>query len=355
MKILALHLPQYHVIPENNEWWGNGFTDWVNVKKAKPLFRGHEQPLIPYKHYYYDMTDVNTLRIQAKTAEKYRVYGFIYYHYWFNGKKLLEKPCELLLQHNDIKTNYCFCWANETWARTWDGKDTEILIRQTFGGIDDWEKHIYYLIKFFQDKRYIKINNRPVMFFYSCNRIENFNKMIDYWNKKLKEVGFEDLFVVEFVNSFNSGTHDIMSDVITEFEPLNTARYSVSNLCKLKRLLCKKIGLTDFLDYDYIWNCLLNNNRNFNNKKIFRSAFVNFDNSPRKGKKSLIMKGANPYKFKNYLNKLVKASNRNFDDTFLIINAWNEWAEGAVLEPSENYGFGYLEAVKSVMEDVNKL
>ena len=353
MKVLALHLPQYHIIPENNEWWGNGFTDWVNVKKAKPLFNGHEQPLIPYKHNYYDMADINTIRRQANLAKSYGIYGFCYYHYWFNGKLLLEKPCELLLENKNIDINYCFCWANETWARTWDGKDTEILIKQTFGGIEDWEKHIQYLIKFFHDKRYIKINNRPLMFFYSCSRIKDFNNMIDYWNKKLEQFGFEKIFVVEFVNSFNSGKSKISSDVITEFEPLNTARYTVSNFCKLKRLICKKIGLTDFLDYDYIWTCLLKNHKNYNNKKIFRSAFVDFDNSPRKGKKSLIMKGASPEKFKWYLNKLVRLKNRNYDDNFLIINAWNEWAEGAVLEPSENYGFQYLEAVKDVMKSLN--
>ena len=353
MKVLALHLPQYHVIPENNEWWGNGFTDWVNVKKAKPLFDGHEQPLIPFEYNYYDMTDINTIKTQTGLAKEYGIYGFCYYHYWFNGKLLLEKPCELLLKNKEIDTNYCFCWANETWARTWDGKDTEILIKQTFGGVEDWDKHIQYLIKFFQDKRYIKIDNRPMMFFYSCSRIKDFNKMIDYWNEKLRQYGFENLYVVEFINSFNSGKLNIKSDVITEFEPLNTARYTVSNICKLKRFICKKFGLTDFLDYDYIWTCLLKNNKNYNNKKIFRSAFVNFDNSPRKGKKSLIMKGASPEKFKNYLSKLARLKNRSYDDNFLIINAWNEWAEGAVLEPSENYAFKYLEAVRDVMRSLN--
>lgn len=353
MKVLALHLPQYHVIPENNEWWGNGFTDWVNVKKAKPLFKGHEQPLIPYKYNYYDMTNVDTIKTQAETANKFGIYGFIYYHYWFNGKKLLEKPCEILLKNQEIKTNYCFCWANETWARTWDGKEKEILIKQTFGGIEDWKSHIKYLINFFKDERYIKINNRPIMFFYSCNRIDNFNNMIEYWNEELKKYGFDNLLVVEFVNSFNSGKHNINSDIITEFEPLNTARYSVSNICKLKRFICKRIGIIDFLSYDYIWKCLLNNKKSYGNKKIFRSAFVNFDNSPRKGKKSLIMKDASPEKFKAYLADLIKLKNRNYDDSFLIINAWNEWAEGAVLEPSENYGYKYLEAVRSVLNEFN--
>ena len=130
MKILALHLPQYHSIPENDKWWGEGFTDWNNVKKAKPLFEGHQQPIVPLNNNYYDMTKPETLQFQADLANEYGVHGFIYYHYWFNGKLLLEKPCEVLLEHSEIQNHYCFCWANETWARTWDGHDTDILIKQ---------------------------------------------------------------------------------------------------------------------------------------------------------------------------------------------------------------------------------
>lgn len=256
MKVIAMHLPQYHSIPENDKWWGKGFTDWNNVKKAKPLFQGHQQPLVPLNGNYYDMTNIETLKQQAELANKYGVYGFCYYHYWFNQKLLLEKPCEVLLNHPEINQRYCFCWANETWARTWDGKDTGILIKQEFGGKEDWDEHIKYLIPFFKDKRYIKINNRPVMFFYSCIRIERFNEMIEYWNKKLQENGIETIYVVEFVNSFNNGKNDINSDVLVEFEPHCACRYSVSNLVKAKRVICKKFAITDFLSYDYVWQAV---------------------------------------------------------------------------------------------------
>lgn len=352
MKVLALHLPQYHRIKENDEWWGEGFTDWVNVKKAKPLFRGHDQPLIPLNQNYYDMTDPITLKQQLDIAEKYGVYGFCYYHYWFNGKLLLEKPCETLLEHKEINQKFCFCWANESWARTWDGKENDVLIRQEYGGEKDWDEHFDYLLQFFKDSRYIKINNRPVLFVYSCSRLKRFNEMIAFWRQKAKENGFSGLYVAEFINSFNNGkaVHD--TDVAVEFEPLCTARYSISNWKKLQRLFYKKTGRTEFLDYDYLWQCLLKNKRVYN-KKIWRGAFVNFDNTPRKGERGLVIQGASPEKFKHYVAQLLQKQDRDYDDTFMVINAWNEWAEGAILEPCENYGFGYLEALKQALVEAN--
>ena len=350
MKVLALHLPQYHRILENDAWWGEGFTDWINVKKAQPLFDGHDQPLVPLAHNYYDMTDMNTLKRQADLSKSFGVYGFCYYHYWFNGKLLLEKPCELLLKHPEIKQNFCFCWANESWARTWDGKEDELLIKQEYGGVEDWNSHFQYLNRFFHDERYIKVGGKPLIFIYSCNRLNSFNKMIACWRKMAVESGFAGLYVAEFVNSFNPGNKSYDTDIIVEFEPLCTARYCISTWGKFKRVVCKKMGWTEFFDYDYVWQSLLNNKRQYG-KKIWRSAFVNFDNSPRKGKKALIIRGASPLKFEQYLEKLIKKVDRDYDNDFIIINAWNEWAEGAVLEPSENVGYGYLNALKSALSN----
>lgn len=353
MKILALHLPQYHTIPENDKWWGNGFTDWVNVKKGKPLFEGHKQPIVPLNNNYYDMIDPETFKFQAELAEEYGVYGFIYYHYWFNGKLLLEKPCEVLLDHPEINNRYCFCWANETWARTWDGHDTDILIKQEYGGEKDWEKHINYLLPFFKDERYIKVNNKPMMFFYSCCRIEKFNEMIEYWNQILVAHGFDGMHVVEFINSFNKGDHDISSDVVVEFEPLCTSKYYISPMQMAKRAISKKFSLIDFMSYDYVWKKLIYKNHDYG-KPLYRSCFVNFDNSARKGRKGLIMKGTSPAKFGHYLKLLVNDTHRNYDDEFLMVNAWNEWAEGAMLEPTEEHAYGYLEEIRKVVDEMNE-
>ena len=349
-KVLALYLPQYHSIPENDQWWGEGFTDWVNVRKAKPLFKGHEQPITPLANNYYDLTKIESLRKQAELAQKYNVFGFCFYHYWFNGKKLLEKPCELLLKHAEININYCFCWANETWARTWDGKEHDILIQQEYGGKEDWQQHFEYLLPFFKDTRYIKVDNKPMVFIYSCNRIKAFDEMIDFWNELAKKYGFAGIYIAEFVSSFNSGVNKHNTDVIVEFEPLSTTRYGISAFNKAKRLYCKKFGKIDFQNYDYLWKCILNNKRKYG-KKIWRSAFVNWDNSPRKGHKAMIVQGATPEKFGKYILKLLKQKDRDYDDRYLIINAWNEWAEGAILEPTEAYGCAYLENLKMALEE----
>ena len=177
-KIMAFYLPQYHEIPENNQWWGEGFTEWTNTKKAEPIFKGHYQPRIPYNDYYYNLLDKKSLQWQADLMKKYNVYGLCMYHYWFNGKKLLEKPMEILLDNKDIDLNYCMCWANETWARTWDGKEKDILIKQEYGDKEDWINHLEYMMKFFNDKRYIKDNGRPVLVIYKTQLIPQINEMV---------------------------------------------------------------------------------------------------------------------------------------------------------------------------------
>lgn len=350
-KVLALYLPQYHRIPENDAWWGEGFTDWVNVRRARPLFSGHVQPVVPLNDNYYDLSRASAIRAQAEMARKYGVYGFCCYHYWFHGKKLLEKPCEILLRSPDIDINYCFCWANESWARTWDGKEHDVLIKQIYGNEEDWKNHFAYLVNFFQDKRYIKIDNKPVIFIYSCHRIADFDEMLACWRELARRQGFNGLYAAEFVNSFNSGMYRHATDVIVEFEPLCTARYAISSIHKAKRLFCKKMGRIDFQDYDYLWECLLKNRRVYN-KKIWRSGFVNWDNSPRKGERAMIVQGAAPEKFAGYISELLQSREREYDDKFLVINAWNEWAEGAVLEPTKRDGYGYLEALGSVINKI---
>src|ERR1700733_12829635 len=138
IKIVALYLPQFHEIPENNEWWGNGFTEWVNTKNSKPLFKGHYQPREPLNDNYYNLLDANTIAWQASLAKSYGLYGFCFYHYWFDGKKLLEKPAEILLNNTGIDLNYCFSWANESWVRSWDGRGKDVLMQQNYGGSSDW-------------------------------------------------------------------------------------------------------------------------------------------------------------------------------------------------------------------------
>ena len=163
MKIIALYLPQFHEIPENNEWWGKGFTEWTNVKTAKPSFKGQYQPRIPLNNNYYNLTDVRAQEWQAKLAKEYGIYGFCYYHYWFEGKMLLEKPAEIMLKNLSVDMPFCFCWANHTWLRAWADKSNRTLIKQTYGTEEDWINHFNYLLPFFKDERYIKEDGKPIM------------------------------------------------------------------------------------------------------------------------------------------------------------------------------------------------
>lgn len=346
-KILALHLPQYYETEENNIWWGKGFTDWVNVRKASPLYEGHVQPIVPKDAFYYDMSDISTITWQTKLAKEYGIYGFCYYHYWFGGKLILEKPCEILHENPEIDTNYCFCWANESWIRTWKTDSHNVLVKQEYGERENWIQHIKYLSDFFTDSRYIKVDSRPVLFIYCISDIPKWNEMLQVWNEYLACMGIESIYVVEFITANNSGKEGNKSDAICEFQPHAVARYNISLFYLFRRFIRKKTGKTDFLDYDYLWKCLLNNRRNYGEKPIIKSTFVSFDNTARKLEKALITKGASPEKFEKYLQKLINLNNRKYVTDFVVINAWNEWAEGAVLEPTEQFGYGYLEAIRN--------
>lgn len=354
MEVLALHLPAFHQIPENDQWWGEGFTEWDNVRKGTPLYPAHVQPMVPYGGYYYDLSREEDVVNQAKMAEKYGLGGFVYYHYWFNGKKLLEKPVEIYRDSNQAQLPYCLCWANEPWARTWDGKDTEVLMPQVFGGKEDWEAHLQYFLSFFQDKRYLKRNNKPMLFIYSPSQIPEFDEMMEYWNRRVKEYGFDGIYLVEYISTKNPDASSRYSQAVMEFEPLNTCRFGISPFHKAYRVIRKKMKQTERLDYDYVWKKLLQRSRTYGGREIIQGAFVGWDNTPRKAKAGMIIKGGGPEKFEQYLRKLANQDRKDASHDFMVINAWNEWGEGAMLEPSEQYGFKYLEGVKRVADEIRE-
>ncbi|KAB5604163.1 glycoside hydrolase family 99-like domain-containing protein [Bifidobacterium jacchi] len=349
MKTLALHLPQFYTFPENDEWWGKGFTEWTNVKRAKPLYPNHVQPLVPFDNHYYDLSNPEELVWQHSLANKYGIDGFIYYHYWFNGKLLLEKPVENLLHTKKATQQFCLCWANEPWTRAWDGKNKEIIMPQTFGGEEDWRAHIEYFIPFFKDTRYIRYNNHPVLFVYSPSKIPRFDEMIEYWNSYLESIRMNSIYLVEFISTFNPSPYSKYSQAVMEFEPLYSAHYQISLFRQAVRFFNKKMKNTDIIDYDYLWKKLLTKNRTYSGRKIILSCFTNFDNSPRKGKSAFITKGASPDKFQRYVRQLINQQRKDSIDV-LVINAWNEWGEGAILEPTVQFGFQWLEALHSALQ-----
>lgn len=372
MKVIALYLPQFHAIKENDEWWGEGFTEWVNVKKAKPLYKDHYQPRVPLEGNYYDLLDDSTMKWQIDLAKKYGVYGFCFYHYWFcDGKKLLEKPVEKFLEDNTLDINFCLSWANEPWTQGWVSKEDHVLMPQEYGNKDYWKKHFEYLLPYFMDERYICIEGKPFFVIYRPEIIECLNEMIDYWQELARENGLPGIvFAYQSIHfATKKNKDDSRFDYNIEYEP-GYGRYDLSTqghkkIFKLGKLLdniCfklfKKKPSNLYLrkvrkeNYDTVWEAIVNHNPP--SSKSIPGAFVGWDNTPRRGTKGSVIEGATPIKFKKYfLEKLKKAKNI-YNKDMIFVFAWNEWAEGGYLEPDERHKYGYLEAIKESLLELEE-
>ena len=356
VKLIAFHLPQFHSFPENDAWWGKGFTEWTNVKKSKPLYKNHYQPRIPEQENYYNLLNEDAIQHQMDLAKEYGIYGFCYYHYWFCGKLLMEKPLEKMLHMKD-KLHYCFCWANEPWTRAWNGNAREVIMPQNYGEENEWEEHFRYLLPFFQDEFYIKRENKPIFVLYRTNNIPHCDEMIQYLNKSCKENGFAGIYVIEEKNSFQKNIESKEASAVLEFEPMYTLKYGRSIL---RRIADKCFGAFFnkathnhmlIYNYDIVWKNIINRTHDsISGKEQFIGAFVDWDNSPRRGNKGTVIYGATPQKFRSYLSKQLQHA-RSEDSEYVFINAWNEWGEGTYLEPDMKYGKKYLEAVKTVVEN----
>lgn len=371
MKIIAFYLPQYHAIPENDGWWGKGFTEWTNVKKARPVMRGQVQPKVPLNNRYYCLLDDSEKKWQADIAKKAGIYGFCYYHYWFDGKLLLEKPAEQMLANKDIDISFCFSWANEPWSRSWKGESKNVIMPQSYGGESDWKKHFEYLLPFFKDKRYIKENGKPVFIIYKPDIMPKCYEMLSYWNKLAIDEGFSGMyFGFQFPSGFRNTENESRFDFAIEFEPLytRTASQEFLNISTMKgkvELLRKNPSLFIHISiskiknkyfnrpivYDYSNECekLTTRCPRFNN--AVPGMYTGWDKTPRNGSRAMIYKGSTPQNFYKYLKKQISRAKEVYKTEYLFITAWNEWGEGAYLEPDEQYKYGYLNALKKAVEE----
>ena len=377
MKIIAFYLPQFHRIPENDEWWGEGFTEWTNMRRAKPLFEGHDQPRVPLEGNYYNLLDRDTISWQINLAKKYGVYGFCFYHYWFDGHLLLERPMEIMHDDSDLNIPYCICWANENWTNAWkaDG-DVKTLIQQTYGGRDEWKRHFEYLLKFFNDPNYILENNRPFFVIYRPEIIPCLNDMLDCWDDLARDNGFDGMVFAYQQMSFHVlDNHDESRFTYNiEYQPsyarydaqanaasgLNKALFSIKNgiraaASRVDGTLGTNISahLTrpglQIEDYDKLCRAIVD--KRPDSPKAIPGMFVGWDNTPRRGEKGRVCLGSTPEKFGEYIRQQINNARLNYKKDKLFIFAWNEWAEGGYLEPDERYGYGYLEALKQALED----
>lgn len=352
-KIIAFYLPQFHTIPENDEWWGTGFTEWTNVRNAKVYRNGQQQPRIPLNNNYYDLSNVETLRWQADLANKYQVDGFCIYHYWFNGKMLLEKPAEMLLANSDINIKYCFSWANEPWARTWDGKNRQVLMPQEYGTEVDWEKHFNYLLPFFKDSRYIKENGKPMFLIYKSASIEKCAEMMEYWRILATKNGLPGIHFVETIKKWLPEKRNLPFDAKVEFEPTGAKNISSLYLKRLRRYFirfCNHILRTTWPEHPIVTfeeetSKALNS---LSPVGTYAGAFIGWDNSPRMKEKGIYISRPTKKQFKDYLREKIRIGKNIYHTDYLFINAWNEWAEGTYLEPDEHMKYAYLEAIKEL-------
>lgn len=346
IKLIAFHLPQFHECEENNMWWGKGFTEWNNTRQAKPIFYGHNQPREPLNDYYYDLSCKRDILWQMKMAKDYHIYGFCFYHYWFLGKKILNYPIETIRDMKDEKINYCLCWANETWTRTWNGDDT-ILMKQEYGDQNEWELHFQYLLTFFKDDYYIKRDNSPMLLIYRSMNIPKYSEMIQFWERRCIDYGFSGICIIEEMNSFQNNT---FGKTCLQFEPLYTMKYGRTErefkIYKQMSKIFNSLHRSNNLIYSYsmLWKNILR--REIPNG-LFLGAFVDWDNTARKGKNGRIVLGTSVRKFEKFLKEQKERAIQNKIE-YIFINAWNEWGEGTYLEPDKKNRNKYLEVVKKI-------
>lgn len=353
MKVIAMYLPQFHRVKENDEWWGEGFTEWTAVRGAMQLFEGHYQPRVPQNGNYYDLLEKDTMLWQASLMKQYGVDGVCMYHYWFkDSRQILEKPAENLLQWKDIDMPFCFCWANETWARSWskmvkklvwskiyeergEDKSNGVLLEQNYGNEQQWKMHFDYLLPFFQDERYIRVDGKPLFLIHRAADIPCLPEMLECWEKLASSHGLKGIYVV--------GDRGIAAKVgNVDAELLKAVTYMED-----KRILDEtKTNSVNVCEYDDVWEALLEKK---GTGQTYYQGFVDFDNSPRRGNEGRVALHATPEKFEYFLTKLMAKSSAEGKE-LVFLNAWNEWGEGMYLEPDEKYGDAYLKAILHAKE-----
>ncbi len=353
LRPIAFYLPQFHPIPENDQWWGRGFTEWTNVTKAKPLFRGHYQPHLPSDLGFYDLRLPESRQAQADLARESGIFGFCYYHYWFAGRRLLERPFDEVLSSGQPNFPFCLCWANESWSRRWDGEENEILIAQSYSQ-RDVTAHFTTLLLAFKDERYIKINNKPLFLIYRASRLPNASQTFADWRTQARNAGLDGLYLcnVECFSEEHGLAPQLGLDAAVEFAP-DWGRLPKPQGNSTLHRWASKIGIGNpaalghnIFDYDRLMKNMLEK------PDVpyirYRCVTPSWDNTARRQEGATILEGSTPDKYQFWLeaviNRFVPPSPT---ENFVFINAWNEWAEGNHLEPCARWGKSYLCATRA--------
>lgn len=352
---IAFYLPQYHSIPENDEWWGKGFTEWRNVAKAKPLFPGHDQPRVPADLGFYDLRLPETRQAQADLAREYGIFGFCYYHYWFNGRRLLQRPFNEVLATGQPNMPFCLCWANENWSRTWTGSDQEVLIAQKYSDEDD-RQHIRSLITAFRDERYIKVKGKPLFLVYRAAKLPNPMRTTSIWREEARRAGIDELYLcrVESTREEKGEPALLGFDAAVEFQPAwgsfgaALQRGAFWQWARRFGLTSGAYGTHRVFEYEALVTQSLRQHPA--PYKRFPSVTPGWDNSARRQTRATIFKNSTPALYEKWLRGVIETYQPSSpEENFIFINAWNEWAEGNHLEPCQKWGRAYLEATRKAV------
>ncbi len=366
-RLIALYLPQYYPIPENNRWWCEGFTEWTNVAKARPLFRGHYQPHLPANLGFYDLRVPETRLAQASLAAKYGIEAFCYWHYWFgNGSRILQRPFDEVLKSGEPNFPFCLGWANETWTGTWHGSSNRVLIEQKYPGWDDHKKHFDFFLQAFSDPRYVCVDGKPILFIYRPAQIPQCHKVMDLWRELAEKNHFPGLHLVAQAptiewNPYKNGFDAMTISLMPTWE-LHTFTQKIRNRIERNAFLKSMITRVtekplNVYPYREAIKYFIMQNIEW---EYYPMVIPNWDNTPRTGRYGLVYTGSTPELFKMHLrDALSVVSKLDENRRILFIKSWNEWAEGNHLEPDQQFGLRYLEVINEVLTplktNLNKL
>lgn len=348
--MIAYYLPQFHPTPENDAWWGKGVTEWNNVSRAVPQYVGHYQPRLPGELGYYDLRIKENISRQVELAKLYGVFGFSFYYYWFDGARLLDKPLDMFVDSPEIDFPFCLCWANESWTRRFDGSCGEILMKQS-ETVESYRAFINSVIRYMKDPRYIRVDGRPVLIIYRPSFIPECSETLSYWRECCINAGVGNPYIIGVKE--HTWNEDLLAhgfDAQSEFHPGTVFKHCERIDAKIDFVQPNFGGVV--MDYEDI----VKGKKYFkyNYEKLYRAAMPMWDNTARRDNKGMIFHGASPELYKHWLIDIFKESKerKDLEDSFIFINAWNEWGEGAYLEPDKTYGYAYLDATRQAIESV---
>jgi lipopolysaccharide biosynthesis protein len=339
-RAVAMYLPQFHPIPENDAWWGPGFTEWTNTAKARPLFAGHEQPILPADLGFYDLRLPESREAQAELARRSGIEAFCYWHYWFGGKRILQRPFDEVLRSGRPTLPFCLGWANQTWTGIWHGAPGRVLIEQTYPPGDD-QAHFDEVVAAFRDERYLRVGGRPVFYLYSPREHPDPAAFVDRWQDMARAAGLPGLYLVAEISDFRGDRWDYGSVHAAGFDAGVYLRLPVDG---------RAIPTNSILPagegpevYAYADTPVEIPDDPF----LQPGVIPNWDNSPRSGHRGLVLTGATPEKFRTHLRAAVDVvADRAPQERFVWIKSWNEWAEGNHLEPDLVFGHGWLDVIR---------